>query len=112
MSKIHANYIRSRSEMIDIARDEIKRQKAEICPKCSEGIQQRVLATVFWILHRDYGHTAKWIEKLKAKVESEFDLMTDLPDIEGVAYNASTLIDELKAIGVDLAESSLKQGDA
>ena len=104
MSKIHANYIRSRSEMINIARDEIKRQKVEICPKCSDNIQRKVLATVFWILHRDYGHTGKYINKLKEKIQSEFDLMTDLPNIEGVSYTAESLIESLKDIGVDLSE--------
>ena len=62
---MRANYTRSKSELIDIARSEIKKQKAEVCPKCSDDIQRRVLATVFWILHRDYGHTGKWMNKLK-----------------------------------------------
>ena len=63
-----------------------------------------MLATVFWILHRDYGHTGKWINKLKEKVQSEFDLMTDLPNIEGVSYTAENLIESMKDIGVDLSE--------
>lgn len=103
---MRANYLTSKSKMIDVARSELKRQASEVCPKCSERIQTQVLATVFWILHRDYGHTAKWIDKLKAKVESEFDLMDDLPKIDGVAYTAESLIDELKNIGVDVSKPS------
>ena len=105
-----ANYLTSRSQMIEVARSELKRQTAEVCPKCSEGIQTKVLATVFWILRRDYGHTAKWIDKLKAKVESEFDLMNDLPKLDGVAYTADSLIESLKEIGVDLSKPSTQSG--
>lgn len=107
---LKANYLTSRSQMIEVARSELKRQTAEVCPKCSENIQTKVLATVFWVLHRDYGHTAKWIDKLKAKIESEFDLMNDLPNLDGVSYTADCLVESLNEIGVDLSKSSTDAG--
>lgn len=112
---MRANYFKSKSEveqeMKKIAKKEINRQQTEVCPVCAKRLQHQVLATVFWILHREYGHTAKWINNLKSKVELEFDLMDGIPNFDGVSYSPDDLIKSLKDIGVDLEESILSERD-
>ena len=111
---MRSNYLKSKSEveqeMKKIAKKEIKRQQTEVCPKCAERLQHQVLATVFWILHREYGHTAKWINNLKTKIELEFNLMDGIPNFDYISYSPDDLIKALKEIGVDLTESSIKSG--
>jgi hypothetical protein len=115
VNPLRSNYPKSKSEveqeMKQIAKKEIKRQQTEICPNCAKRLQHQVLATVFWILHREYGHTAKWINGLKSKIELEFDLMDGLPNFDNVAYSPDDLIKSLKEIGVDLDASDLAEGD-
>ena len=112
---MRSNYFKSKSEinreMIQIAKKEIKRQQIEVCPKCAKRLQHQVLATVFWILHREYGHTAKWINNLKSKIELEFELMDGIPNLDSVSYSPNDLIKSLKEIGVDLEESDLPESD-
>ena len=112
---MRAYYLKSKSEvdqeMKKIAKSEIKRQQTEVCPVCAKRLQHQVLATVFWILHREYGHTAKWINNLKSKIELEFELMNDIPKFDGVSYSPDDLIKSLKDIGVDLDESVLSERD-
>ena len=61
-----SNYIRnggaeSRQMFREAAKEEIRKQKAEFCPKCEEQIQAHCIALICHTLHTMYGFGAKRI---------------------------------------------------
>lgn len=54
-----AHYIKNKSEQrklaYDVAKEEIERQKATVCPSCEQNIGNQVLAVVCKALHDRYG---------------------------------------------------------
>lgn len=63
---MRSNYIRdggaeTRQMFREIAKEEIRKQKAEFCPKCEEQIQAHCIALICHTLHTMYGFGAKRI---------------------------------------------------
>ena len=64
-----SNYIRnggaeSRQMLREVAKEEIAKQKRELCPKCEEQIQTQVIALICHTLHTQYGFGRKRIMDL------------------------------------------------
>ncbi len=53
-----------RQQLREIAKEEIKKQKAEFCPACEEQIQAHVIALICHTLHTMYGFGKKRITDL------------------------------------------------
>ena len=60
---MRSGYLKSKSEykrsMIEVARDEIAKQKAELCPECEKRVTNQVAATFCKYLHDRYGFGRK-----------------------------------------------------
>ena len=82
---------------------EVKKQMATVCPDCALNLQYQIMATVLWVLHRQFGYGTTRLNRLKDAVEREFVLMEQ--GILGKDYKASMLYQSLKEIGVDLEVS-------
>lgn len=102
-----SNYIQNRgqSERIakQVAREEIARQKAFMCPDCQMNTVYQTLATAFVILQRRYRFTAKTLNAIKNDIEDEFTLMET--GFLGRDYTANQLVQALQEIGVDFGAS-------
>ena len=66
---MRSNYIRaggaeSRQMFREIAKEEIKKQKAEFCPGCEEKIQTQVIALLCRVLHDRFGFGKKRLTEL------------------------------------------------
>lgn len=64
-----SNYIRnggaeSRQMLREVAKEEIAKQKRELCPKCEEQIQTQVIALICHTLHVRFGFGAKRLTEL------------------------------------------------
>lgn len=64
-----SNWIRdggaeSRQRLREVAKEEIRKQKKEFCPKCEEMIQTQVIALICHTLHVQYGFGKKRLMKL------------------------------------------------
>jgi hypothetical protein len=66
---MRSNYIRAggaeqRQMFREIAKDEIKKQKADFCPGCEEKIQTQVIALLCRVLHDRFGFGKKRLTEL------------------------------------------------
>lgn len=65
---MRSNYIRDGAEtrqmFREAAKEEIRKQKAEFCPKCEEQIQTQVIALLCHTLHTMYGFGRKRLSNL------------------------------------------------
>lgn len=77
---------------MQVAREEIDRQKAELCPKCEEGIANQVAAVMIKVLHDNFGFGKKRICELIDCTESLFELCAK----DGKRYQATQCIAWLK----------------
>lgn len=103
-----SNYIGKKSDYnklaMQVAREEVERQKAEICPRCEERIGNQVAAVMCKVLHDEYGFGKQRIEKLIDCTEGLFRLCA----VDGKRYQATQCISWLRdAMGIDL-ESDTK----
>lgn len=103
------NMAKLRKETEAIAERLVRERETEIISAVQTSIMQQVLATAFWILHREYGWGATRLNRLKNQIEDEFVLMHKKP--LGKEYSPLELRDELKRrYGVDLEETQYKGG--
>ena len=97
-----ANYFRSASEQrrmaVEVAREEIERQKREVCDKCEDRIGQQVLAVTLKVLHDEYGFGKARLETVRKGVENLFYLCS----ADGDKFKATQAVEWLKSIGIDL----------
>lgn len=105
-----SNYLQSKSEqrkmLLDIAREELRKQEKELCPDCMKNIGYQALAVAFWILHRDFGWGTERLNRLKDHVEDQFNMIENgIPGMATTHYSATAFFSALKKIGVDLEVS-------
>ena len=97
-----ANYIGSKSDYnklaMQVAREEVEKQKAEICPACEKAIGDQVLAVVCKALQVRYGFGRQRLQQIVDDTQNLFDLCA----IDGKRYNALQAVDWLRSIGIDL----------
>lgn len=110
---MNSNYIRSKSEMrrisTQIAKEEIAKYEVEVCPKCQTSIGYQAIATMLWVLHRDFGWGTVRLNRLKDACEAEFSLMEGIQGMPKFEYTANDCVRGLKEIGVDMEASQYEQ---
>lgn len=98
-----ANYIANRSDQrklaLEVAKEEIERQKATVCVNCEQSIANQVAAVMLKALHDNFGFGKKRICELIDCTESLFELCAK----DGKRYQATDCIKWLRdAMGIDL----------
>lgn len=98
-----ARYIASKTESekvaIRIAREEIIRQKTEICPACENRIGQQVTAMICKVLHDEFGFGKSRLQKVVDSTENLFSLC----EIDGERFSAVQAVEWMRdAMGIDL----------
>ena len=98
-----SRYIASKTESekiaIRIAREEVERQKTEICPACEKNIGDQVLAVTLKALQVRYGFGKKRMKVIVQDVENLFSLCA----VDGKRFNAVQAVEWMRdAMGIDL----------
>ena len=98
-----ANYIGNKSDYnkiaMKVAREEVERQKTEICPACENNIGNQVLAVTLKALHDEFGFGKQRLQKIVYDVENLFSLCA----VDGKRFNAVQAVEWLKdSMGIDL----------
>lgn len=98
-----ANYLSSRGDFNsasrEIARQEIEKQKATVCPACEQSIGNQVAAVMLKALHDNFGFGKDRMCRLIDCTESLFELCAR----DGKRYHATDCIKWLRdCIGIDL----------
>ena len=97
-----SNYLTSGTDYAkasrEIARQEIEKQKATVCPACEQNIANQVAAVMCKALAIRYGFGKQRIETIIRDAENLFELCA----IDGKRFNAVQAVEWLKSIGIDL----------
>lgn len=98
-----ANYIGNRSDYnklaMQVAREEVERQKADVCPACEKNIGDHVLAVTLKVLQVRYVFGKKRMEVIVQDVENLFSLCA----VDGKRFQATQAVEWLRdAMGIDL----------
>jgi hypothetical protein len=102
-----ANYIGNKSDYnklaMQVAREEVERQKADVCPACEKNIGDQVLAVTLKALHDEFGFGKQRLQKIVCDVENLFSLCA----VDGKRFNAVQAVEWLKdSMGIDLGSDS------
>ena len=83
-----AHYIANQSEQrklaVEVAKEEIKRQKAEVCPGCEQNTANQVAAVMCKALNTRYGFGKERLKQVITDAENLFELCA----IDGKRFNA------------------------
>lgn len=98
-----ANYIGNKSDYnklaMQVAREEVERQKKTVCVDCEKNIGDQVLAVTLKALQVRYGFGKKRMEVIVHDVENLFSLCA----VDGKRFNAVQAVEWLRdAMGIDL----------
>lgn len=98
-----SNYIGNKSDYnklaMQVAREEVERQKADVCPACEKNIGDQVLAVTMKALQVRYGFGKKRMEVIVQDVENLFSLCA----VDGKRFQATQAVEWLKdTMGIDL----------
>lgn len=98
-----SNYIGNKSDYnklaMQVAREEVERQKKTVCVDCEKNIGDQVLAVTLKALQVRYGFGKKRMEVIVQDVENLFSLCA----VDGKRFNAVQAVEWLKdTIGIDL----------
>ena len=103
---MRANYIASRSDLkrasLDAAKEELNRQKQEICPACEQYIGQQVTAVLLKVLHDQYGFGKRKLKNIMEYANGLFELCRYNPDMFQATQCMVWLKDEM---GIDLNDT-------
>lgn len=102
-----ANYIGNKSDYnklaMQVAREEVERQKADVCPACEKNIGDQVLAVTLKALQVRYGFGKKRMEVIVQDVENLFSLCA----VDGKRFNAVQAVEWLRdSMGIDLGSDN------
>lgn len=104
-----SRYIASKTESekiaIRIARDEVERQKAIVCPACEQSIGNQVTAMILKVLHDEYGFGKARLQHVLECAEGLFLLCA----ADGKRFQATQAVEWLKSIGIDLERGANEQ---
>lgn len=100
-----ANYIGNKSDYnklaMQVAREEVERQKKTVCVDCEKNIGDQVLAVTLKALQVRYGFGKKRMEVIVHDVENLFSLCA----VDGKRFNAVQAVEWLRdAMGIDLTK--------
>lgn len=98
-----AHYMKSKSEQrrmaYQVAKEEIEKQKTEICPACENRIGQQVTAMICKVLHDDFGFGKSRLQKVIGSTENLFSLC----EMDGERFSAVQAVNWMRdAMGIDL----------
>lgn len=98
-----SNYLSSRGDFNsasrEIARQEIEKQKATVCPACEQMIANQVAAVMCKALNVRYGFGKERLRQIITDTENLFELCA----VDGKRFNAIQCVDWLRdAMGIDL----------
>lgn len=101
---MRSNVLLSKSDMrkmsMEVAREELARQKNEICPACEQSIGNQVTAVLLKVLHDQYGFGKRKMQNVMDYANGIFDLCRR----DGDRFQATQCVEWLKSIGIDLEE--------
>lgn len=100
-----ANYLKSKSDQrrmaYQVAKEEIEKQKTEVCPDCQNRIGQQVTAMICKVLHDDFGFGKSRLQKVIDSTENLFSLC----EMDGERFSAVQAVMWMRdAIGIDLSK--------
>ena len=98
-----SNYIANKSDQrklaLEVAKEEIERQKLVVCKNCEKNIGDQVLAVTLKALQVRYGFGKKRMEVIVQDVENLFSLCA----VDGKRFHATQAVMWLRdAMGIDL----------
>lgn len=98
-----SNYIGNKSDYnklaLQVAREEVERQKADVCPACEQNIGNQVTAMILKVLHDEYGFGKQRLQNVIECTEGLFSLCA----VDGKRFNAVQAVEWLRdAMGIDL----------
>lgn len=102
-----AHYMKSKSDQrrmaYQVAKEEIEKQKTEICPACENRIGQQVTAMICKVLHDDFGFGKSRLQKVIDSTENLFSLC----EMDGERFSAVQAVEWLKdSMGIDLGSDN------
>lgn len=102
-----SHYIANRSDQrklaLEVAKEELNRQKQEICPECEQYIGQQVTAVLLKVLHDQYGFGKRKLKNIMEYANGLFELCRYNPDMFQATQCMVWLKDEM---GIDLNEQT------
>ena len=98
-----ANYIGNKSDQrklaLEVAKEEIERQKKTVCVDCEKNIGDQVLAVTLKALHDEFGFGKQRLQQIVQDVENLFSLCA----VDGKRFNAVQAVEWLNdSMGIDL----------
>ena len=98
-----AHYIANKSEQrklaLEVAKEEIERQKATVCKSCEQSIANQVAAVMCKALSVRYGFGKQRLQQIITDTENLFSLCA----VDGKRFNAVQAVEWLKdTMGIDL----------
>jgi hypothetical protein len=98
-----ANYIGNKSDYnklaMQVAREEVERQKKTVCVNCEKNIGDQVLAVTLKALHDEFGFGKHRLQQIVLDVENLFSLCA----VDGKRFNAVQAVEWLRdAMEIDL----------
>lgn len=104
-----ANYICNKSDQrklaLEVAKEEIERQKLTVCKNCEQNIGNQVTAMILKVLHDEYGFGKQMLKNVIECTEGLFLLCA----VDGKRFNAVQAVEWLKSIGIDLERGENEQ---
>lgn len=103
-----ANYLASKGDQkrmaMEVAKEEMKRQKKLVCPACEQSVANQVAAVMLKALHDNFGFGKDRMCRLIDCTERLFELCA----ADGKRFKATQCIEWLRSIGIDLEKESEK----
>lgn len=97
-----SRYIASETESekiaIRIAREEVERQKKQVCPACEQSIANQVAAVMCKALSVRYGFGKQRLQQIITDTENLFAVCA----ADGKRFQATQCVEWLRSIGIDL----------
>ena len=102
-----SHYIGNKSDYnklaMQVAREEVERQKADVCPACEKNIGDQVLAVTCKALQVRFGVGKERLQQIVQDVEILFSLCA----VDGKRFNAVQAVEWLRdAMGIDLGSDN------
>jgi hypothetical protein len=104
---VKAYYIGNKGDQrklaLEVAKEEIERQKATVCVNCEQSIGNQVMAMVLKVLHDEYGFGKQRLQNVIECTEGLFLLCA----VDGKRFNAVQAVMWLKdSMGIDLGSDN------
>lgn len=98
-----SHYLANKGEQkriaMEVAREEMERQKKLICPACEQSIANQVAAVMCKALQVRYGFGKQRLQQIITDTETLFEVCA----IDGKRFNATQCVEWLRdAMGIDL----------